>query len=453
MNKLKYTFLCLGFAVIQFSCKEKEIIQGQPVLELKTEQTQAFFGDSLPFTVNVRDAEVPLSTLKAQLFFDNEKVSETIIRTKDNGKDYNGKIYIPFLKNVPNGKATLKYILQNINFTIAEQDIELPCIRPQFDYLTLITKDGKEYQMNRTGDNFYETVSEFPQRVDAYIKAPAYGANGNDIYFGYSTDATITQDSKNAIPFTALQAGKYSISFNTMTYEGSPFVSMKLNGKEFESIDENTLQLTVDLAQGENVKLEGIPNYDSWYIDPDYFTIDKQGNIKFNAMDGTYKIRAITDKMYFSVMRMNGDNPATLDKNGNGALWILGWGVGHPSLDYQFGWSWDNETNGYCMAEISPQVYQFSGYTGPETESRNGQRIRYDYLDFKFYKERTWDTEFKQSEMILEGNLLNLAEPNDLGFSNINLSKDTQLEINTHYVLTVDLTKGNDKPIIKLEKK
>lgn len=40
---------------------------------------------------------------------------------KVNGQDYTGKIYVPYLANIPNGTATLKFILQNINFTITEK--------------------------------------------------------------------------------------------------------------------------------------------------------------------------------------------------------------------------------------------------------------------------------------------------------------------------------------------
>ena len=52
-------------------------------------------------------------------------VSETVIRTKVSGQEYNGKIYVPYLANIPNGTATLKFILQNINFTITEKSYDV----------------------------------------------------------------------------------------------------------------------------------------------------------------------------------------------------------------------------------------------------------------------------------------------------------------------------------------
>ena len=61
------------------------------------------------------------STLKAQLYFSDEMVSETVIRTKVSGQEYNGKIYVPYLANIPNGTATLKFILQNINLRLQKK--------------------------------------------------------------------------------------------------------------------------------------------------------------------------------------------------------------------------------------------------------------------------------------------------------------------------------------------
>ena len=55
-------------------------------MEIKAENADALFGDSLPFTIKASDIDVPLSTLKAQLFYGEEQVSETVIRTKDKWK-------------------------------------------------------------------------------------------------------------------------------------------------------------------------------------------------------------------------------------------------------------------------------------------------------------------------------------------------------------------------------
>ena len=94
------------------SCNDDEFLPGNPSMEIKAENADALFGDSLPFTIKASDVDVPLSTLKAQLFYGEEQVSETVIRTKTSGNDYTGKIFVPYYANIPNGKATF----ENISF-------------------------------------------------------------------------------------------------------------------------------------------------------------------------------------------------------------------------------------------------------------------------------------------------------------------------------------------------
>ncbi len=113
-------------------------------MEIKAENADALFGDSLPFTIKASDVDVPLSTLKAQLFYGEEQVSETVIRTKTSGNDYTGKIFVPYYANIPNGKATLKYILQNIHFTTTEMTKKSSLWHDRnFPYLTLVDEEGK----------------------------------------------------------------------------------------------------------------------------------------------------------------------------------------------------------------------------------------------------------------------------------------------------------------------
>lgn len=149
MKKNSYIILALAGMLSMNSCNDDEFLPGNPSMEIKAENADALFGDSLPFTIKASDVDVPLSTLKAQLFYGEEQVSETVIRTKTSGNDYTGKIFVPYYANIPNGKATLKYILQNIHFTTTEMTKELALARPDFPYLTLVDEEGKEYRMER----------------------------------------------------------------------------------------------------------------------------------------------------------------------------------------------------------------------------------------------------------------------------------------------------------------
>ena len=93
MKKSIYITLALAGILSMNSCNDDEFLPGNPSMEIKAENADALFGDSLPFTIKASDVDVPLSTLKAQLFYGEEQVSETVIRTKTSGSDYTCLLY------------------------------------------------------------------------------------------------------------------------------------------------------------------------------------------------------------------------------------------------------------------------------------------------------------------------------------------------------------------------
>ena len=97
MKKSIYIILVLIGILGMNSCSDDEYLAGNPNMEFIAGKVSALYGDSLPFTIKASDVDVPLSTLKAQLFYGEEQVSETVIRTKTSGNDYTGKIFVPYL--------------------------------------------------------------------------------------------------------------------------------------------------------------------------------------------------------------------------------------------------------------------------------------------------------------------------------------------------------------------
>ena len=80
MKKNSYIILALAGMLSMNSCNDDEFLPGNPSMEIKAENADALFGDSLPFTIKASDVDVPLSTLKAQLFYGEEQVSETSVQ-------------------------------------------------------------------------------------------------------------------------------------------------------------------------------------------------------------------------------------------------------------------------------------------------------------------------------------------------------------------------------------
>lgn len=447
MNKIKKYigfFLCLVAVV---ACKEDyeyPLGGGNPIMTLNEVPTTALFGDSIPFNVHVSDDGKALSTLKAQLYFSGDLVSETIIRTKEYG-NYNGKIYVPFLKNIPDGTAQLKFVLENVGMVKNEQQKDLALSRPDFPYLTLVDSDGEEYRMEKESLYHYSVTGNFPQALRARIKSPKVGENGNELIFGKSVDnQIIVGETADLISFSGTETA-YEVTLNVLTYEHGPLVEMTFDGEDMIALDADSYYVQKTLTQGQTVQVTGV-ELAEWWVDPDYFIKGTDGGLTFLPMSGEYRVVADTESKSFAIARMEGENEATLGDDGHGALWLMGWGVGSPSLDSQFGW---NPGAAYCVAEISAKKYQFTGIAGPEQGSSLGQRFRTDYLDFKFFFQNGWGGEF--SSLTLAAGSESLIKLTSSW--NIGLADGVTLEEGATYVLTVDLTGGNDNGVVSFAKR
>ena len=167
--------------------------------------------------------------------------------------------------------------------------------------------------------------------------------------------------------------------------------------------------------------------------------------MKFLPVAGSYRVMVNATRKYFAVVRMNGNSEAGLDADGHGAVWLLGYGMGSPSIKDEFNWDF---STAYCVAEISPKVYQFTGKTGAEGSTVIGERIRYDYISVKYLGGKSWDQQFHQKNLQMDQatrNLFNVDEEN--------LVLASPLEQGVTYVFTLDFTQGIDKGILPVEKK
>lgn len=446
MKKSIYIILALAGILTMNSCSDDEFLSGNPDMEFITGKMSALYGDSLPFTIKASDVDIPLSTLKAKLFYGEEQVSETVIRTKTSGEDYTGKVFIPYYPNVIDGRATLKFVLQNIHFTTTEMEREVVLSRPDFPYVTLVDEMGEEYLMKKQSLYNYSVTGSFPQDLKAYIKTPKVGENGNELTFGWDNDNLLSEGKNvNPITFSGTAAEPYEVTFNALTYEVTPLVNVLFDGEKMTAQDANTYLIQKSFTQGQSIVVSGI-DMSGWWMNPDYFTKESNGTLTFLPVDGKYRVVANMKQKYFGVTRMDGDNDASLSDSGHGAIWLMGWGVGSPSLNFQFGW---NDGNNYCVPEISSKKYQFTGVAGPEHNSVYGQRFRFDYISGKFFFQNGYGNEFSQLTLANDGtaSLIQLTDS-----KNIELASGASLEEGATYVLTVDLTAGNDKGVLSFKK-
>src|SRR5690606_24404041 len=442
MNKQLFNLLILA-ALLTGACKKEETkAPGNPVIVPKTEFSSAYFGDSLSFTVGVSDAEVPLSTLKALLYYSDELVSETVIRTKNNG-DYSGKIYVPYYANIPDGTATLKLVLQNIHFTVTEQEYDLPLERPDYPFLTLVADDA-EYRLERIAPYEYAATASFPAKVNGYIKTPAYGDAGNELTFGW-VDGAIKEGSTANIPFSNAFSGEYTIGFNSLTYEAAPFIiAYAINQTVLERVDDSHYSVDLALNQGEEVMIDGFDDLDSWWIDPDYFAKDASGKLHFQPRSGNYRITADFDNNYFIAEALSGSDLAVLQPDGTGAVWIIGEGIGKPSVSSNaVGWT---PEKALCMAPVQDKIYQVTVVAGTTIAADNS--------NCKFCQQEGWGGEFKSaalsstSDLVFVGDGTNGRDPGNIG-----LVEGKTLEAGATYVFTLDLTAGSGQAVLSVEKR
>ncbi len=441
MKNIRYLiFGLIGF--LAFSCSEEEATEiqpeGNPALEIEDQFANVHFGDDLPFTATVSD-QVPLSTLTAVLYFGEEEVSRTEIRTKENG-EYSGTIHVPFEQNIPDGTATLEFELVNTTLNSVTQAFEVPVARAEYPYLILVTEDGS-FPMVPTGEaNEYAATEPFPATdLPGYIKTPVVDEKGNEMVFGWEA-GEITKGSTDYIPFVSPVSGTYSVTFNTFNYEAGPFFEILFNGEKMNMIDKENFQIDVELTQGQEIQINGLGNLDQWWIDADYLDQQEVGVYNFVPIDGKYRVTANLAMNYFKVEVLDGNSPATLNADGSGALWIIGEGIGKPSLDNEVGW---NPGNALCMAPVSPLVYQVTVVAG---ESVNASSI-----NFKFFHQKDWGGEFTNevlstsSDIVLVGDGDNGRDPGNLGFADgVTLSQGTT------YVFEVDMTAGIENAVLSV---
>ena len=441
MKKYKYLIISLLSFFFFASCSndDNDLTPGNPAMELKSDLSSALFGDSLLFTVHVSD-NVPLSTLTVNLYFGDEQVAKQVIRTKTEG-DYSGKIYIPYYKDIPNGTATLEFILMDTHLTSVKKTVDLPVTRPQYPYLILVS-GGVSYPMVPTGMAYEYTATEnFPSTdLPAYIKTPAIG-NGNEITFGWE-GGEITQGVTNDIPFTSAQGGVYSVTFNTKTYQATPFFELTINGQKMNMADKESFRIDLELTQGQQLTVEGIGNIAEWWIDPDFFTKVSDNLFNFVPITGKYRITANTTLQWFKVETLSGSTLATLQPDGTGAIWVIGTNVGKPSVaKNEVGWNTDK---GLCMAPVGDKKHQLTLV--------GGQTISTESINFKFFHQRDWGGEFSSnlttaSEVVFVGNGSNGRDPGNLG-----LVAGKTLEEGATYVFTVDLSAGISNAVLTVVK-
>ncbi len=400
---------------------------------------QAYMGDSISFTFQIEGNGPQMNQSKIQLFYGESIVSERFLLTPKNG-EYSGKLFIPFIKDMVDGEVNLKLRIQNERYANAVSERALTVIRPKYEKLILTDSEGNSYDMLPSADVPYEysVTNTFPSELYATIEAPKYGENGNTIIFG-SADGKITNGSAEVINFTSDTEGVYTVSFNTLTYEGSPFIKFALNDIEFEKVDETHYKVDIDLKQGQDIKITGLKaDYDNYWVNPAFFRTVKGTNgktLRFMGRDGKYRITVDKSLKYFRVEVLNnaGSGLANLN-NGDDVIWCNGDNnIGQPSYSKN-GINWSTGDKVICLAPIGNQRHQLI--------LQAGKSINKNSINFKFFYQKGWGGEFTANRISLDDSSswfrINASDGNIRDGA-------TKLSDNKYYVITIDISEGAEK--------
>lgn len=454
MKTLKYIALSLFAAACTTACQDDpELLTTDigPELTAVSSDASALFGGKVGFEATMTD-RYALSTLKAQVFFDDEMVAEEVIRTKDNGT-YSGAVTLPFYKNIPDGEATLRLVGQNVRFGLTTVERPLNVSRPKPDHLTFVLGE-QEYRMEPTGNDYeYAVTADFPQKPQGYIATPDLDGQGSVVTFGYDAEqGGIVSDSTEPIPFANSNAGEFTISFNLKTFEGSPFIKLLFNDAEMTMVDNDNYSIVTTLTQNQTYTLTGVGDFADWDVDRDYFERADASNpetLTFLPMTGMYKVTANFKYSYLRIEAMKSATEyASLAADGSGnAIWTVGAGIGKPVI--KNGDGWDMGSTGLCLARVADKKFQITLVAGVSINASK--------FDFKFFWPKDWDkgeflgktdASFTNPYGVLT-TTSDLIEISDGG--NLGLAEGKTLELGGIYRFTIDVSGGTMAAVLTVE--
>lgn len=410
---IKTISLFVAGAALSLACnKTPEFIRAEkgPDMVVNNHTESTYMGGQITIDLTLTDASFALSTVKAYLFYGETKVAETTVRTKEQG-NYKVNLQAPLFKDIPDGTASLLLKAQNVGLGITEANLDVALKRPDFKTLTIVSEDGQEYQMTKTGDYQYEVTDNFPAYLNSVIVTPEFG-DGETITLGWD-GSSLSAASSEFIPFGSSLAGTYTLTANLLDLSITPTGNAAV----------------VSLAEykkGQTMDFGNVVDLNNWTIDPDFFDVSEDGTqVTFRAVDGFYKMDYDIDDMFIRVEPVTDEGKAlSLAADGTGALWVIGSGFGKPVI----GPSWNTDEGAYAAAQVEPKVYEFT-LAVPSQLAISGSEI-------KFFHQKGWDGEFTKGNFS-EINLSPAFEMNDNG--NI---KASDLKAGKEYKIRVDLTGG-----------
>lgn len=229
--------------------------------------------------------------------------------------------------------------------------------------------------------------------------------------------------------------------------DSEPKDNLKLGDTKMESIGGNAYSAITNLEQGKNYKVTGdlgLTGKSSWYYDPDFFTRNTDGSLKFIAVSGRYQVTAYFGADYFRVTPLTESGEwVTYNKDdGTGCLWVIGNnGIGKPSSVYAGNWGAINNWSPtpemfFPVPQISEKVYQMTLTVGQQLNATD--------VNFKFFHQAGYGNDNNDEFNVKQGSPCHISmtsdvfKVDDVESGNIKLRSGAKITDGETYVFTID---------------
>ena len=289
-----------------------------------------------------------------------------------------------------------------------------------------------------------------------YINTPqgewVYDENGNETYqrgsddgnifagpvaLGRGDKVTLTIDLNGFVagdPINDIQAvpGKVTVEYNESSAPKPTF-----NGTEMTPNGDNYVA-EVELNTGDIFTITA-PDFDidNIYTDTQFASALGNGKFQFNPVSGQYTVVLMEGKNNLKIFPGTMNAPATINEGG---LWIIGDGIGRPSVNTDAP-SWNTGALvDIPVAQIQPNIYRYTVTCGVEMWDT--------WCNYKFFGQPNWGIEF------VPGTNYSITTDNpylQIGESDGNVSFKGAFEWDKNYTITIDFTSGLNAGIMTVE--
>lgn len=394
--KLKYIYIitcCVAFLLTACEEESERVVYPYSKPEISNISYSAtdnvHFNDSIHFSINVSDAETPLSTLEISLKLGEEELYKESIRTKGNAAQIKEKgIYIPFYGGLEEGEGSLTLTSVNVEGSETTVTKTFSIKRPTIPSTLYLHYNDEVIPLVQNPLNLYEFSSEKGVYPDAFSGRISTSASLEDSeliwgYFENTNSAALSTATGPEFSFDRSGLTIERIKFNTFSftlgYESPKFV-FKVNGTALNQVS-NYYYADINFTKGQEVTVSGFSDIAAAY-NRDFFDYDEStGKLTFIRDSGSWGIYYSMNYNYMWVARMNDVAPA--------AYWLVGHGFTcAPTWNNDYasgGWVTDNILKMAYVLKIAENKYQTTVYLSDAHE--------WGFFEVEIYSDREWGKE------------------------------------------------------------